>query len=204
MSQHVVLEIYEEGAFISKCDGEQSVRHAACPEDIVAALANMPISTGFLPSNTLFWQSRGGQERIAVFVPAKRWTVTANKALYTVPFPSLLFLGHGTNYRVFALKKRPSFTSMRMAQLYNFPGSNVNGSGRICNGNVPFPTASSETIYEALKLFMGSGFNNDNSTDRCQSYSSSVELWRALDGKKRFPNRELVPARKRLHELLAE
>lgn len=197
-----MLEIYREGVFITKREGDATVRHPVSATDLIAALTDQPVSTGFLPRNVLFWQRQGGNERIAIFVSARRWRVTLNEARLRIPLPPLVFIGEATNYQVFALEKRPSLQQIATARLFNFPGSNVNASGSICRGNVPFPTASTETIDEALALFMSSGFNHDNSGNRCRSFESSVALWQALDGQKKFPFDELVSANARLRDLL--
>jgi hypothetical protein len=49
----------------------------------------------------------------------------------------------------------------------------------------------------------GSQFNHDNSRRRCVSFpDSTLELWANLDGQKRFPLDELVPAQKQLKQLM--
>lgn len=201
MNPHVVLEIYPEGLFLTKQDGLQTSRYPVSADDVVSALSNRPISTGFLPRDTLFWQHQGGHERLAIFVPGQTWEVKTDEGGYRIPFPPLVFMGAQRTYSVFALKKRPSMQTIQSVQLYHFPGSNVNAKGLICNGNVPFPVASSETIEGALMLFMESGFNHDNSQERCRGYESSIHLWRTLDGAETFPLDVLLPARMRLVDL---
>jgi hypothetical protein len=50
----------------------------------------------------------------------------------------------------------------------------------------------------------GSQFNHDNSRHRCASFpENTLTLWDQLDGQKRFPLDELVPARRQLKQLMA-
>lgn len=203
MTTHIILEIYEEGLFLTKSNDSHNVRHPVSPTDVIAALADMPIGSSLLPPNALFWQNCGGAERIAIYVPAKKWEVTAYETTYKVPFPQLIFVGHGKNYKVFAVKKRPDPINHSFTHLYEFPGPNVGSKGAICNGNVPFPVASSKTIYDALNLFMGSGFNHDNSNGRCRSYENSLALWQTLDGKQKFPTDELISIGLSVRDLLS-
>jgi hypothetical protein len=55
-----------------------------------------------------------------------------------------------------------------------------------------------------LTLFMeDSLFNADLSRGKCQSHPEDVrELWAELDGRKRFPHSELVPAQMTLWNLV--
>jgi hypothetical protein len=88
--------------------------------------------------------------------------------------------------------------------LYHAPCPNVHTHGGICQGNTPFPICSPRDIQTALTLFMeGSLFNADLSRGKCQSHPEDVrELWAELDGRKRFPLSELVPAQIKLWNLL--
>ena len=88
--------------------------------------------------------------------------------------------------------------------LYHAPCPNVHTHGGICQGNTPFPICSPRDIQTALTLFMeGSLFNADLSRGKCRSYPEDVrQLWAELDGRKRFPLSELVPAQIKLLNLL--
>jgi hypothetical protein len=131
--------------------------------------------------------------------------------------PPLVFVGDGSSYKIFAVKKRPALSlsvSSRQAlskrpssehdHLYHAPCPNVHTTGGICQGNTPFPVCSPRNIQTALTLFMeGSYFNADLSSGKCQSYPDDVRrLWAELDGRKRFPLSELAPAQRTIHNLL--
>jgi hypothetical protein len=115
--------------------------------------------------------------------------------------PPFVFAGSGTSYQIFAVKKRPSGEHDR---LYYAPCPNVHTTGGICQGNTPFPICSPQNIQTALQLFMeGSYFNADLSRGKCRRHPDDVrQLWAELDGRKRFPLSELVPAQMTLWNLV--
>lgn len=116
--------------------------------------------------------------------------------------PPFVFVGSETAYKIFAVKKLPSGEDDR---LYDAPCPNVYVTGGICQGNTSFPDCSPQTILAALKLFMeDSLFNADLSRGKCRSYPNDVrQLWVELDGHRRFPLSELIPAQISLQSLLS-
>jgi hypothetical protein len=114
-------------------------------------LNQIPLSTGLLPHNTLFWGQAGGQEQIAIYVPPRQWRTIAYERHYRLPMPGMVFLGQERQYTVFAVKQKPKTPE---TLLYHLPAPNVGENGRICLGQAPFPVAGRDTIYDALKLFM--------------------------------------------------
>lgn len=169
--------------------------------DVATACTKIDFSSGFLPPNTLFWQRRADTIRLGIYVPVRRWQLQTAERTYHLPLPPLIFVGAGTSYQIFAVKKRPL---NQHAPLFHAPCPNVHNSGSICAGNTPFPTCTAQTIHQALTLFMErSHFNADLSNNKCRRHPHDVrQLWQALDGKKRFPLGQLVPMHLRLSELL--
>ncbi|MCP5101491.1 MAG: hypothetical protein GY943_38585, partial [Chloroflexi bacterium] len=153
------------------------------------------------PKNTLFRKQQANQMVLGIYVAARRWRVQTEDRNYHLPMPPFVFVGNGSSYRIFAVKKRPSSKHDR---LYHTPCPNVHTTGGICQGNTPFPVCSPQTIQQALHLFLeGSLFNADLSRGKCQSYPKDVrELWAELNGGKRFPLSELVSTSKTIHTLL--
>jgi PRTRC genetic system protein B len=195
-------------------DGRSST-YPVSVHDVVSACTRVEMSSGLLPANTLFWKQRANQAVIGIYVPARRWQVqceTANDSEvqgYQLPMPPFVFVGSGTAYQIFAVKRRPKVDvgqgqRNRQTRLFHAPCPNVHNSGSICQGNTPFPICSPETVHRTLQLFMeGSLFNADLSNGKCQSYSDHVRrLWAELDGRKRFPVSELEPMTTTLAELL--
>ncbi|MFQ5401709.1 MAG: hypothetical protein ACE5E7_19185, partial [Anaerolineae bacterium] len=166
------------------------------------------LGSGLLPANTLFWGQQANRTTLGIYVPARRWRMQTGVGSgfetrpYHLPMPPFVFVGSGTAYKVFAVKKQPSGEADR---LYHAPCPNVHTTGGICQGNTPFPDCSSQTIQAALTLFMeGSLFNADLSRNKCQSHPEDVrQLWAELDGRQRFPLSELVSTSTRLQALLS-
>jgi hypothetical protein len=212
------LDFYNTAVLMS-CweDNGRLTTHPVSVHDVVSACTHVELSSGLLPTNTLFWKQRANQAMLGVYVPARRWHVQTDDRTYHLPMPPFVFVGSGSSYRMFAVKKRPALsTSTGSAQalskgpsseavsLYHAPCPNVHTTGGICQGNTPFPVCSPQTIQQALQLFLeGSLFNADLSQGKCQSHPDDVRsLWAELNGHKRFPLSELVPAQMRLQTLL--
>ena len=196
------LDFYSTNILMSQwqADGRLST-YPVFIHDVVTACTSVEMSSGLLPPNTLFWRQQANLTMLGIYVPARRWTVQTDERSYHIPLPPFIFVGHGTSYKVFAVKKRPSD---ERARLYHAPCPNVHTTGSICQGNTPFPTCSPQNMQTALTVFMkDSYFNADLSNGKCQSYPDDVrQLWVNLDGKKRFPLSELVPLQRNLSWLL--
>lgn len=188
------LDFYNTAVLLSRWEDDgRLVTHPVSVHDVVSACTNVELSSGLLPANTLFWKQRANQGMLGIYVPGRCWHVQTEEQSYHIPMPPFVFVGGGSSYRVFAVKKRP----LNEAEpLYHAPCPNIHTSGGICQGNTPFPICSPQTIQQALHLFMeGSLFNADLSRSKCQSHPDDVRaLWAELDGRKRFPLSELVPA----------
>ena len=196
------LDFYNTAVLMS-CweDDGRLTTHPVSVHDVVSACTHVELSSGLLPANTLFWKLRANQAMLGIYVPARRWDVQTDDHTYHLPMPPFVFVGSESSYKIFAVKKRP----LNEAEpLYHAPCPNVHTTGGICHGNTPFPICSPQTIQQALQLFMeGSLFNVDLSRGKCQSHPDDVRvLWAKLDGRKRFPLSELVPAQMSLWNLI--
>lgn len=161
--------------------------------DVVATLGQLPVGTGLLPRDTLFWSRVQGEERLARYVPARCWTLQSTVGTHRIPLPPFVFGGQGTAYFAFALKRYPRGPH---EPLYRFPAANLSG-GQICMGGTPMPMCTAATLDAALSLFLvGSRFNDHQQGERCRSHPTTIyDLWARLEGKRRFPLGELVPSR---------
>lgn len=196
------LDFYNTAVLMTRWQDNGSLTtYPVSVHDVVSACTNVELSSGLLPANTLFWKQRANQAMLGVYVPARRWHVQTDDRTYHLPMPPFVFVGSGSSYKIFAVKKRPLSEAV---SLYHAPCPNVHSSGGICQGNTPFPVCSPQTIQQALQLFMeGSLFNADLSQGKCQSHPDDVrDLWAELDGRRRFPLSELVLAQMRLQNLL--
>jgi hypothetical protein len=178
---------------MSRWEGDgRIIAHPVSAHDVASACTNIALSSGLLPPNTLFWKQQGDRPVIGIYVPARRWRMQTEGQIYHIPMSPLVFVGSGNAYQIYAVKQRPRDEN---ARLYHAPCPNVHHHGGICQGNTPFPICSPRSIQTALTLFLeGSLFNADLSRGKSQTHPEDVrELWAELDGRKRFPLRELVP-----------
>ena len=203
------LDFYHNAVVLSRWqeDGRLTT-YPVSVHDVVSACANVSFSSGLLPANTLFWRQQADQMTLVIYVPARRWQVQTEVRSYHVPMPPLIFVGSGTSYRIFAVKKRPALSLSQQPSgerdpLYHVPCPNVHATGGICQGNTSFPICSPRNIQTALMLFMeGSLFNADLSRGKCQSHAEDVrQLWAELDGCRHFPLSALMPAQMTLQTL---
>ncbi|HFE67598.1 MAG TPA: hypothetical protein ENJ93_10080 [Chloroflexi bacterium] len=200
-STAVLMSRWEDDGPFGKLRASRITAYPVSIHDVVSACANVELSSGLLPPNTLFWKQQANQMTLGIYVPARRWRVQTTERDYHLPMPPFIFVGNGSAYKIFAAKKRPV---NEHDVVYHAPCPNVHSSGGICQGNVPFPACSPRNIQTALTLFMeGSYFNADLSSGKCQSYPDDVRrLWAELDGRKRFPLSQLAPAQKSLWSLV--
>ena len=196
------LDFYNTAVLMSRWEDDgRLATYPVSVHDVVSACTNVQLSSRLLPPNTLFWKQQANQVMLGIYVPARRWNVRTEERSYHVPMPPFVFVGYGSSYYVFTVKKRPSH---ERECLYHAPCPNVHTHGGICQGNTPFPICSLRNIQTALTLFLeGSLFNADLSRGKCRSHPEDVrELWAELDGRKRFPLSELVPAQMTMWNLV--
>ena len=192
------LHLYDDYLTLERPGGEA---YCIDPHDVATAFSTLPLGTGLLPEGCLFWGKQAGQERLGLYLAPQVWPVSVQGEQLTwhIPLPGLVFVGHGTNYNLWALKGGwPEADT----ELYLAPCPNVYGDRGICQGNAPFPEASVATIRQAVEVFFTSGFNGDLSNGKSKKHRDNVlKLWRELDGKKKYPVKDLVQAGIRLQEL---
>lgn len=191
------LDLYEEAVVLTRYERpDRRTSYPVAVDDLVAAFSRVPISSGMLPANCLFWGRENGQTQVAIYVPGRRWRLQTAERIFHAPLPPLVFAGSGDQYSIFAVKRRPRQMPF---EFYHCPTPNVHPTGVVCQGSAPFPGCASDTIDRALNLFLeGSLFNGDLAANKCRSFPDDVrDLWMQLDGAKRFPRGELVLARAR-------
>lgn len=186
------LDFYEEAVILTRYESdERRTSYPIAVDDLVAAFSRIPLSSGLLPADCLFWGREHGQTRIAIYVPGRCWQLQTAEYTFHIPLPPLVFMGAGDQYSIFAVKRRPRQMPFK---LYHCPTPNVQTTGVVCQGSAPFPVCASDTIEQALLLFLGESlFNGDLVANRCRSFREDVrKLWMQLEGVKRFPLAELL------------
>ena len=210
------LDFYNTAVLLSRWEEDgRTATYPVAVQDVVGACTRMALNSGLLPPDALFWRQEAGQTTLGIYVPARRWWVQTEERRFHVPMPPFIFVGSGTAYKIFAVKKRPALSgptalgkskglSGEHDPLFHAPCPNVHATGGICQGNTPFPACSAQTLLPALRLFLESSlFNADLSQGKCRSHPHDVRrLWAELDGKKRFPLKELAPLSLRMSDLL--
>lgn len=196
------IDFYNNAVLMSRWqDDGRLIAYPVSVHDVVTACTKVECGSGLLPANALFWKQQSNQSLLGIYVPARRWHVQIEERSYHVPMPPFVFVGFGATYQIFAVKKRQL---SQTAPLYHVPCPNVHTTGTVCQGNTLFPNCSPQTIQQACQLFLeGSLFNADLSRGKCHSYPEDVrKLWAELNGRKRFPLSELVPAQRTIYSLL--
>lgn len=187
---------------------------AQAARELAAALLQRAAHGGFLPETVLYLQGdllvwwvpparrhlafRVGTEQAEAFGGRERGE--------TVPQPGLIFAAASNVWRVWAVKGQSRPTPQ--TPLFQAPYFNVDGQGRICQGNVPVPNGTTvEKISAWNDAFLRSYFTHPNVTGKLLRYrGGAYAFWRdMLDGRfTRFPERVLVDAKTTLGQLLGE
>jgi len=195
------LDLFSEAIVMTRYgnDGATSCFEVSA-EALATAFSGVPVATGLLPRECLFYARDGNTERLAIFVPPEQWTLaTADGEVYDVPLPPLIWSGCGRKYHIWAVKQRPG----ERERLFHAPFPNVYPDGRVCVGNVKFPACSASTIHQALELFLQSEFNEDLASGKSESYEDNVLiLWDEIHDTVDFPLDELVKTHRVLDDVI--
>ena len=194
----VRLDFYEESIILYLLDkGTITTRMVSARDIALTILSEVPLNSGILPRDALWWrQGRNGVE-VALWRPAQVWQVALQAEpfkpamRFKLPMPGLIFIcSPGSAPRVFAAKKRPR--SME-DKIYHAPLFNTYRDGRTCPGTHKYP----KEIDQIPDSFFTSFFTlAADPQGRSRKYAKLLELWEELDGKKRYPLGDLMPAGK--------
>lgn len=213
------ITVTDESCWLTRHDlkGKPATTYPVSMSSLGGAFNAFEASTGLLPENVMFWQRKHDAERVAIWMPPARRTITWRSGKraekLTVPLPGFVFIGAGKQYSIFAAPKR---SASERDTLYTAPLPNVHGDGTICAGDVEFPRCALSTIQQAADLFFGSEFNHDLSSDKitpahwhpvasneaAPRSQSLLQFYRTLAGKTRFPMQRLVTQRNGVADVL--
>jgi len=193
------LDFYGDGVMLYSLEkGVIKTRMVSARDISMALLSEMPLSSGLLPQDVLWWkQGRDGAE-VALWRSPRVWQVALQlepfkpARRFKLPMPGLIFIcSPGRPPKVFAAKKRPEDTHQ---VIYHAPLFNVFHDGRTCAGTHKFPV----DISEIPESFFTSFFTREAMYGgRSKKYPKDLlQLWEELDGQKRYPLGDLVPAGK--------
>lgn len=190
------LDFYQDSIILYLLDkGVITTRTVSARDVALALLREVPLRSGILPEGTLWWgQGKEGVE-VALWRPPRVWPVALVTEAFKppkrlkLPMPGLIFVcSPGRPPRVYAAKKRPTTPENT---IYHAPLFNIFRDGRTCPGTHKFP----EKIEEIPESFFTSFFSPEaDIRGRSKKYPDDLlKLWRELDGKERYPLRDLVP-----------
>jgi PRTRC genetic system protein B len=204
----LALLFSDESIFLHRFDerGSPVASYRVSTQAVAAALNPFGADTGLLSMDTLFWQSRGGDPRIGVWLPPGRrallYDTGGHARVLSVPLPGLVFVGHRAEYRVWAARRRPTAPG---DSLYLAPFSNLYSDARVCKGSAPFPRCESATMAQAVQAFFESSFNADLSGKRVRGQRASLfQFWSGLQRKRSFPSDRLLSAGLTLGEVMSQ
>lgn len=184
--QSVVMYIVEKGIVTTRMVSAQDVA--------LALLRDIPLGSGVLPENTLWWQHRqDGSPVVALWRPPQVWSAALQlepfkpPRRFKLPMPGLIFVcrpGHPP--RVVAVKKRPTTAE---EPIYYAPLYNIFMSGETCPGSHRY----SEDISKIPEEFFTAFFTQSIGGEVSRQYGKDLlKLWESIDGTRRFPLRDLI------------
>jgi PRTRC genetic system protein B len=143
------------------------------------------------------WLRPGGVATLLLVQPERT-------SLLSTPMPPLLLFANSNGaLAVMALAEdaRPG----PAAPLYHAPLPNINGRGSVCLGSTRLPSFDPLAGAPAWDAFWGSAFSSHQVSGKSKRHPGDVRLLLLeLDGRKRFPLDDLLPASLTLAEWLAE
>ncbi len=199
MQKHLArIDLFSESVRATLYNHEGASSFEVDPESLAAVFGKAEFGTGLLPPMTVFYERYGRSVRMGLYLPELVRTLTVHAGsekteTLRVPCPHMILVGENRTYGLFALAGPP--TSMDQP-IYRAPFSNVSESnGKICFGSITPQSVSAENIQGTGDLFFKSLFNGDLSNGKCVSYPDSViDLWKSINGKRKFPYKELIPS----------
>ena len=189
------LDCYHDAIILYLLEKGQVTSRVVSARDVtLALLRTVPLNSGLLPDGALWWaQSRAGLQ-VALWRPPKVWPVALMMEAFKpprrfkLPMPGLIFVcSPGIPPRVYAAKRRPKSLA---DTIYHAPLFNVFLDGGTCPGTHKFP----EEIANIPESFFLSFFTREaHPVGRSQKYPKDLfKLWEELDGKSRYPLKDLV------------
>jgi len=189
------LDLYQDSIIFYLVDGRTIKTKMVSARDItMALLREVPMSSGLLPRNTLWWRQNKNGPEFALWRPPAVWKAALMLEAFKpprrfkLPLPGLIFIcSPGRQPRIYAAKKRPA--SPRDV-IYHAPLFNVFSSGDTCAGTHKFPP----NVSEIPESFFTSFFTREAQfNDRSKKYPKDLlQLWEELDGKAKYPLKDLV------------
>ncbi|MBI2851979.1 MAG: hypothetical protein HYX84_02580 [Chloroflexi bacterium] len=190
------LDFYQDMTILHLIEKDAIVTRVVSARDVaLALLREVPLGSGLLPDNVLWWQQGKRGAEVALWRGPKVWPVALQLEAFKpprqfkLPMPGLLFICvPGREPRVYSTKKRPR--SLDDA-IFHAPLFNVFHSGDTCPGTHKYPDDVGQTPESFFLSFFSLAGNHRH---RSQRYPDNLlALWEELDGKNRYPLGDLMP-----------
>ena len=186
------MEVYNETILLRGFESESTWVRTVSADEIAHVLTqHLGFSSGLLPTEALWWNQGETGQVVALWRPPKVWPVALQREAFKpparlrIPMPGLVFVcSPGRAPWVYAAMERPSDPEQ---QLYRIPAFNVFQDGRVCPGSHTFP----EAVNRIPESFFSMTGDNRN---RSRKHPDNLHaLWEELDGKRKYPLKDLVP-----------
>jgi PRTRC genetic system protein B len=184
------------GQYLFETFGEN--RHglkALSSVQVTRAFNDLQTDTGWIDRRVLRYREATDGNAILSYLPASVRTITVvfpgdRTETLTLPLPTLILLGKGKDYYLWAAGTSKVTRNTRLAVA---PLPNI-GSGKICFGKNEVPETHPSTLSVVWKLIFDAPFNGDHSTGRCQTEDDIRDLLAKLtaDKAKKFPTPQLI------------
>ncbi|MBX3295873.1 MAG: hypothetical protein KF762_09195 [Acidobacteria bacterium] len=162
---------------------------------VTRAFRDLQTDTGWIDRRVLRYREGTDGNAILSYLPAGVRTITVafpsdRIETLTLPLPTLILLGKGKDYYLWASSTSKVTPSSRLAVA---PLPNI-GSGKICFGKNEVPETHPSSLQAIWKLIFDAPFNGDHSTGRCQTENDVRDLLAKLaaDKLKKFPATQLI------------
>ncbi|GAI60671.1 unnamed protein product [marine sediment metagenome] len=188
--QSVVMYVMADGIITTKMVSAQDIA--------LALLRDIPLGSGVLPENTLWWQHRqDGEPVVALWRPPQVWPAALQlepfkpPRRFKLPMPGLIFICRpGSPPGVVAAKKRPTTPE---DPIFRAPLYNVYTDGNTCPGSHKYSEGVSKIPEEFFMSFFTQALGGEVSRKHGHDL---LKLWESIDGKRRYPLRDLMPCGK--------
>lgn len=190
------LDFYKDSTVLYLVDkGVITTKMVSTRDVALAFLREIPLDSGLLPDDALWWAQGKEGVKLAMWRPPKVWLLALQLEAFKpprrmkLPMPGLIFVcSPASPPRVYAAKKRPK---RLQDKIYHAPLFNIFTNGNSCPGTNKYP----QKVAEIPESFMISFFTTAaNHKGRSKKYPKDLlELWNEIEGKKKYPLDDLIP-----------
>lgn len=188
------------GQYLFATFGEDKANLKALSSAQVArAFRDFQTDTGWLDRRVLRYREAPEGNAILSFQPGCTRTIFVELASgkiesLTIPLPTLVLLGKGKDYFLWATSATRVSNKTRLA-IVPLPNVGSGMQGKICFGRNEVPQCHPSALAAVWKLIFETGFNHDHVNDKCLTEPRDVRrllVDLARTRPRRFPNSQLL------------